>query len=459
MSSLKIGISGVRGIVGDSLTNDIALAFGRAFGTFINRGTVAVARDTRTSGDMLKCAVISGLLSTGCEVIDIGIVPTPTALFYVRTHRPDGGIIITASHNPGQWNGLKFIESDGTFLDESRLKKFFHVYHTRKFKDIPWDIYRGIKKDTRAAEEHSDAVLKSLNVKAIRKRHFKVGVDYVNGTGCMITPRFLSELGCRVFDLNALPNGIFSHEPEPIPKNLQGLCGLVKKKGLDVGFAQDPDADRLAVVSDKGLPIGEELTLGLSMKFILSYKKRGTVVTNLSASKVLDHIANESKIKLVRTKVGESNVVYEMKKRKALIGGEGNGGVIFPKINYGRDSIVAMGLILEYLARSNKKVSQLVDELPSYKMIKGKFECPSAINPVDVLNDIKQIYRDEKTDTRDGVKIIWPDKWVHIRSSNTEPIIRVIMEAETEREINNVYAQISRNINEIIGSKVKQTLM
>ncbi len=450
MSTLKVGISGVRGIAGISLTNKVAMEFGQAFGTFINCGKVAVARDTRTSGDMLKCSVVAGLISCGCKVIDIGVIPTPTALFYVRKNKVDGGVIITASHNPGEWNGLKFIEFDGTFLSETRLEKFFDIYYKKEFRSVPWEILKHIQTDSGAVDAHVKEVLKNLDVNAIRKRRFKVGVDYVNGTGAAISPKFLSELNCAVYPLNDEPHGIFNHEPEPLPKNLKGLCRLVKEKRLDIGFAQDPDADRLAVVSEKGLPIGEELTLALCVKFKLSHRKNGVVVANLSASKVLDFITDEFKAKLIRSKVGESNVVCEMKKRKALIGGEGNGGVIFPKINYGRDSIVGMGLILEYLAKSGRKVSQLVAGMPSFEMIKGKFECPLA-RTSDVLNELREFYKNEDIDVTDGLKVIWGDKWVHVRSSNTEPIIRMIVEAKTKKEANELYTEASKKITEAIG--------
>ncbi|MCM8781778.1 MAG: phosphoglucosamine mutase [Candidatus Omnitrophica bacterium] len=449
MQPLKISISGIRGIAGSSFTNTVALEFGQAFGTFVNCGKVAVARDTRTSGDMLKSAVMAGLLSCGCKVIDLGIIPTPTALFYVRHHKVDGGIIVTASHNSAEWNGLKFIDSDGTFLSESRLERLFDIYYKKEFRSVSWDIFKDISVDSSAVDAHINEILKNLDVKAIIRKHFKVGVDYINGTGCVITPKFLSALGCRVFSLNDKPNGVFNHEPEPLPKNLKALCRLVKQKRLHIGFAQDPDADRLAVVSEKGIAIGEELTLGLSVKFILLYRQKGTVVINLSASRILDYIKDEFGIKLIRTKVGEANVVYEMKKRNAIIGGEGSGGVIFPKINYGRDSLVAMGLILEYLAKSDKKISQLVDELPKLEMIKGKFECPfSKIS--DVLDALRGMYKDEDINVIDGLKVIWLNKWVHIRPSNTEPIIRIIVEAETKKEAHKLYLEVSEKIKETI---------
>lgn len=450
MKSLKISVSGVRGIVGSALTTGIAFEFGKAFGTFLNCGNVVIARDTRTSGDMLKCATTAGLLSCGCKIVDIGVAPTPTALLYVRKCKADGGIIITASHNPGEWNGLKFAESDGTFLNEERLEKFFDIYYKKEFRAVPWDCLSEIEIDQRAVGVHIGEVLKHLDVAAIRKKHFKVGVDYVNGTGCVITPQFLAELGCKTFPLNDIPNGLFKHEPEPLPKNLKGLCRLVKQKKLDIGFAQDPDADRLAVISDKGAPIGEELTLALAVRFILSYKKKGPIVTNLSASRVLDDIADEFKVRLSRSKVGESNVVSEMKKRGAVIGGEGNGGVIFPKINYGRDSFVGMGLILEYMAKSGKKISQIIKELPHYAMEKKKFECPFS-KTSDVLSAMKIVFKNENIDTTDGIKVIRPSSWVHIRSSNTEPIIRVIIEAKTKKEINKLYSIVAKSMGDVMG--------
>jgi len=445
MKSLKISVSGVRGIVETSLTVNVALDFGKAMGTFMNCGRIAICRDTRTSGDAIKCAVTAGLLSTGCEVTDIGVCPTPTALLYVRKKKLCGGVIVTASHNPGEWNGLKFVESDGTFLNETRLGKLFDAYYRKEFRNVPWDIMKHMKYDPAASDMHIEEVLKHLDVKAIRKKHFKVGVDFVNGTGCVITSKFLSKLGCAVYAINDIPDGIFRHEPEPLPKNLKSLSRLIKQKKLDIGFAQDPDADRLAVISEKGEAIGEELTLAFAVRFILSYKKKGPVVTNLSASRVLDDIADEFGVKLIRSKVGESNVVVEMKKRGAIIGGEGNGGVIFPAINYGRDSIVGMGLILEYLSRSGKKVSQLADELPHYEVIKGKFDC-SFSKTSDILKNIRAAYKNEKIDLKDGVKIIWRDKWAHIRSSNTEPIIRVIVEARTKQEVEDIYSDIAAQI-------------
>jgi len=450
MSALKITVSGVRGVIGSTLTTGVALDFGKAFGTFMSCGKIAIARDTRTSGTMIKYAVVAGLLSSGCEVIDIGVVPTPTALYYVKKNKVDGGIIITASHNPSQWNGLKFIDADSTFLKGARLEKFFDKYYRKEFRTVAWDIMKPIREDESAIGAHIEGVLKHLDVKAIRKKRFKVACDYINGAGCGITPHFLTALGCKVVGVNENPSGIFAHEPEPLAKNLKSLCRLVKQKKADIGFAQDPDADRLAVVSEKGLPIGEELTLALSVKFVLTYLKKGVVVANLSSSKVVDHIAEEFKVKLIRTKVGESNVVEEMKKRNAVIGGEGNGGVIFPKINFGRDSIVGMGLLLEYLAKSGKKVSCLVDELPRFEMIKGKVHCPLS-KTADVIRFIKGLYENENINETDGLKVVWPGKWIHVRPSNTEPIVRIITEAKTKKEAESLYNGLLKKITEIIG--------
>ncbi|MFH1847857.1 MAG: phosphoglucosamine mutase [Candidatus Omnitrophota bacterium] len=449
MGVLKVGISGVRGIIGDGLNPGVALEFGRAYGTFINCGKVAVARDTRTTGEMLSAAVVSGLLSAGCIVVDIGVVPTPTLFLYVKEKKLDGGIVITASHNPSQWNGIKFAEPDGTFLRESRIEKLFNIYYQKKFRQVGWDMYKPITRDGTACSLHIKKVLSSIDVKAIRKRKFKIGLDYCNGTGAVITSDFLKELGCGVYAINDKPDGHFAHEPEPVPKNLKGLCKLIRNKKLDIGFAQDPDADRLALVSDKGDAVGEEYTQVLAAKSVLS-RKKGIIATNVSSSLMMDDLAKAFRTRLIRSKVGEANVAEQMKKKGALIGGEGNGGVIFPKINFVRDSIVGIGLILGYLASSGKKLSELVDEITAYEMVKGKVECPFA-KVTEILDMIKAAYRKETIDLTDGIKVVWPDKWLQVRPSNTEPIIRIMTEARTKKDAHNLYLEALRQIEDLMN--------
>lgn len=448
MNTLKIGISGVRGVVGRGLTPTVALEFGQAYGTFVNCGKVAVGQDTRPSGSMLKSAIICGLLYSGCSVVDIGIVPTPTLFLYVRKNKLDGGVVVTASHNPSEWNGIKFAEPDGTFLNQFRMEKLFDLYYKKGFRQISWDVFKDLVYDDKACSQHIEEVLRNLDVKSIQKHSFKVGLDSCNGAGSNITREFLMRLGCKVFSINDIPNGKFTRDPEPLAENLGALCRLVKRKRLDIGFAQDPDADRVSLVSEKGVAIGEEYTQALATRAILS-KKRGIIATNISSSLMMDDIAKEFKTRLIRTKVGEANVAEQMRKRGVLIGGEGNGGVIFPKINSVRDSIVAIGIILEYLADSQKKLSKLTEEIPHYDMVKGKIRCPLA-KTSEVLEMLRTIYRDSKIDLTDGVKIQWPDKWIQIRPSNTEDIVRIIAEAKDRKEAYSLYLEVCKQIEDFI---------
>ena len=347
-----------------------------------------------------------------------------------RKLKAAGSIIITASHNPREWNGLKFVRCDGTFLNASEAKKFYDIYY--KTKPIPKKPTpkRKINFQKNAIDLHIKEVLKHLDVKSIRTRKFKVAIDYCNGTGAVSTPKFLKKLGCKVFPINTNPDGKFAHNPEPTPKNLAQLSKLVKRTKADVGFAQDPDADRLAVVSEAAKPIGEENTLTLAVKYVLSGSKKQRVVVNLSTSRMIDDIAKEFSAKVYRTAVGETNVVNKMRKINAIIGGEGNGGVIYPAVNFGRDSFVAMGLILQYMAASKEKISKLVSLIPQYKMVKVKFECSAGKTPA-IISRVKKKFGHQKINYLDGVRIDWPDSWVHIRPSNTEPIIRIIAEAKS----------------------------
>ncbi len=440
--SLKIGVSGVRGIIGESLTEKVIGDFAKAFGTFVSgsRGTarraptVLIGRDTRQSGEFARKIVIEGLIATGCEVTDIGLAPTPTVLFATRHFKADGAIIITASHNPGQWNGLKFVRPDGTFLTKQEVEALIDIYQTKKFVLSGNKNYNVADKD--GIKPHLDSVLKAVDIEAIKKAKFKVAVDYCNGTGAVTTPYLLEKLGCEITAINVKPDGNFSHNPEPVAKNLEQLSDFVKKVKADVGFAQDPDADRLAIVSEKGIAIGEENTLALGIKHVLEVKSqkakgKSKVVVNLSTSRMVDDIAKEFNAELYRTAVGETNVVDKMRQIGAVIGGEGNGGVIYPSINFGRDSFIGMALILEYMAKSNKKVSELVSSIKQYYIEKTKIECPQE-NIVQALETLKERFKNEKINTLDGVKIDWPDGWAHARGSNTEPVIRIMAEAPTQ---------------------------
>jgi phosphomannomutase len=428
--TLKISISGVRGVVGDSLLPPLLTRFAESFGTYLNSGEIVVGRDTRTSGEMVKHAVFAGLMSTGCQVIDLDICPVPTIQHMVRKLEARGGVAITASHNPVEWNALKLIRGDGCFLNSYQAEELLSVYHQGDYKKAREQEILPVKKNDQGIRSHLGQILEHYGPVSWNKRRFKVAIDCCNGAGSLMTPRLLEALGCEVVSINTTPNGIFPHPPEPVPQNLTELCQLVKDSGSDVGFAQDADADRLAIISQEARPIGEENTLALAVRFVLS-RERGVVVTNLSTTQAIDDIAQALNCRVIRTRIGEVNVTETMKKEGAIIGGEGNGGVIFPRINFARDSLVAIALILHYMAATGAPLSVLVDELPRYFSVKQTVPCPSSqVRPL--LKRLQETYSGERTDHTDGLKIIRPDSWAHVRPSNTEPIVRVVVEAKSK---------------------------
>jgi phosphomannomutase len=427
--SLKIGISGVRGVVGDSLTPQLAARFAAAFGTYVGGGRVAVGRDARPSGDMLMNAVFSGLLASGCQPVAIGICPIPSALVFTKQSRASGGVVVTASHNPEEWNGLKFLGGRGLYLTASEVEELLDIYHQGEFSFVGAEHHHPILREENPCLPHLDRLLARLDVKAIRKKRFRVAADCANGAGSILLPSFLEALGCEAVFINAAPDGTSAHPSEPLPENLTGLCRLVKDKRADIGFAQDADADRLAVIDERGRALGEEMTLALAVKHVL-VREPGPVVVNLSTTRAIDDLAAAAKVPVFRTKIGEINVVEEVLAREAAIGGEGNGGVIWPKVHPCRDSFAAMGLILESLAASGKSVSTLRREIPSYVMIKDKVEgTPEEAHRS--LGRLRREYAKENISTIDGLKIPFGDSWVHIRPSNTEPVIRILAEAPT----------------------------
>ena len=444
----------MRGVVGKSLTPEILAKYSAAFGNFCKSGgqdalpKVVLGRDSRISGEMCRFAVLSGLLATGCEVIDIGVCPTPTVQIAVEELRAKGGIVITASHNPIQWNALKFIGSDGTFLSQREAEKLFDLVKKDKIAYQSWSRLGRVKSDDSWIEKHIQKILrlKYIDVKKIKRKKLKVVLDCCNGAGGTISPDLLKALGCQVIELFCNPDGNFAHNPEPRPENLVSLCRAVKKNKADIGFANDPDVDRLAMVSNRDIPLGEEATLALATRFILSKKPKSKVVTNVSTSRMIDDIAKEFGSKVYRTKVGEAHVVAKLKAVGGIIGGEGNGGVILPELHYGRDALVGMALILEYLAESEKTITQLASDLPRYFMIKKKGELKR--NFERNLAKLKRKHAKEKIDSIDGVKIELEDCWIHIRKSNTEPIFRIIAEAKSKKKAKEL---VSESL-EILGS-------
>jgi phosphomannomutase len=450
ISSLKISISGVRGIIGDSLTPQLAGTLAQAFGTYVGAGPVIVGRDARPSGPMLHQAVVAGLLSSGCQPVDVGICPIPSFMFMAKDSKSSGGIAVTASHNPKEWNGLKFISRDGLYLTPHQMEEFLDIYHQGDFSYAAPDRLKGLRTEPQAVEPHLKKLLGHFDVDRIRRRKFKVALDCCNGAGAILAPRLLQELGCEAVIINAVPDGSFAHQSEPLPENIREICRKVIKSRADIGFVQDADADRLAIVNDKGQPLGEELTLALSAQYVLG-KKKGSVVCNLSTTRAVDDIAAARKAPVFRTKIGEINVVEKVLSAEpaAVIAGEGNGGVILPEIHPCRDSFSGMGLILEYLAASGRTISELQKRVPRYVMIKDKIE-GSAEQGYRLVNLLRKRYqREGKISLLDGMKIDFPDHWIHVRPSNTEPIIRIIAEAKTKDKAQAALRRLKKEIAEL----------
>ncbi len=442
MSKLMVSVSGVRGIVGEGLTPEVVTNFAQAFGTYAKGGKVVVGRDSRVSGEMFKSAVFTGLMAVGCDILDIGVCPTPTTQLAVETLAANGGLMITASHNPIMWNGLKLIGPDGLFLDAEQGQEVISIAERKSFTFAAWDKIGIAVGYSKAIEEHLEAILdlEYIDLDKIKGRRFKVVLDCVCGAGSNMVPHLLNKLGCEVIPLNCEPTGLFPRNPEPLPENLTELCEAVKNENADIGIAVDPDSDRLALVSEKGEPLGEEKTLALAVKFMLS-KKTGSVVINASTSRVTEDIAESGGSTVIRTKVGEIHVAKKMREIGAVIGGEGNGGVILPDIHLGRDAPVGIALVLQQLAEFTGTVSELNDTLPNYVITKEKVELHD-LEPKAALEKIQEAYSNDKLDFTDGVKIVRDKSWVHIRASNTEPIIRVIAEAPRKEESQQLCAEV-----------------
>ncbi len=427
--TLKISISGVRGVIGDSLTPDLLTRFAQAFGTYIGSGRVVVGRDTRTSGEMVRQAVVSGLLSSGCRILDAGVCPTPTVQLLVRRFRAHGGIAITASHNPPEWNALKFVGPDALFLSGARGRELLDIYHQGQYTTARGNRMRAVEPLPGAIDLHVAAVLEALGPLPPGRRP-RVVLDACNGAGSIVGPRLLEALGADVIGINVTPDGRFPRPAEPTAENLKALCDAVRLHGADLGFAQDMDADRLAIVSERGEPIGEERTLVLAVEHVLGLTP-GPVAANLATTHALEMVAARFGCQVFRTAVGEANVTEGMQRHHAIIGGEGNGGVIYPRINFARDSLVGMGLMLHRLAASGRSVSELVAALPALEMWKVQFPFPSQ-RLGEVFRKARREFAGYPIDLRDGVKVTLPDAWFLLRGSNTEPVMRVVAEAQGE---------------------------
>ena len=424
-------VSGVRGVVGDSLTPDEVIRYVHAFAQPLTGRKIVVGGDPRVSQGFIRPLVKSILMASGCDVIDIGITSTPTVQIAVETLKAGGGIAITASHNPIQWNGLKFVGEDGLFLPEGDITELFNRADNGRKAYVNWKQLGTEESYPDAIEDHLNAIYKLpfIDIEQIQNKKFKVALDCVNGAGGTIIPKMLKHMGCEVIELNTEPTGIFAHTPEPVPQNLTELAAAVKEHEADLGVAVDPDVDRCALIGNDGNPLGEEYTLALAIKFILS-KQLGQVVINLSTSRIIDDIVQYFNCVLTKTKVGEINVAEKMRDLGAVVGGEGNGGVILPEIHLGRDAPVAVALILQYLAEWGESLTELKQSLPQYYILKDKTPL-GEVNPEQVIEHFGNKYKDETLNFSDGLRIDKDDCWIHLRRSNTEPIMRVIVESRT----------------------------
>lgn len=434
---LMVSVSGIRGRVGEALTPEVVARYAAGFGAWASsRGTsrnIVVGRDSRVSGPMFHRSVLGALQSVGCDVIDVGLTTTPTCQLAVEHHHAAGGLMISASHNPIEWNALKFIGPTGLFLENAEGVEMRALVES----GIPrarWDQLGQIEPDDSAVQRHIDRILSIpyLDIEGIRGRRFSVALDCVRGAGAIIMPSLLDRLGCRVTAINLETDGRFPHPPEPVAENLGDLERLVLRAGASIGFAVDPDVDRLALVSDAGKAIGEDYTLALAARVVLRHK-RGPVVTNLSTSRIVEDVANAAGMPVIRAPVGEVNVAVRMRDEHAPIGGEGNGGVILSEVHLGRDAPVGAALLLQLLHEDNTSLSQIVSGLPRYAIVKDKLDRPNASLDT-VYEALRAAFPGAVADSQDGLRLSWPDRWVHVRPSGTEPIVRVIAEAPTNRD-------------------------
>ena len=422
--------SGLRGIAKDHFTPELIDKYISAFITTQNIKSCVIGRDGRPSGKQISQCVIDSFHKNGINVENCGLATTPTMQVMTEKEHYDGGIVITASHNPSEYNGLKFLQSDGTFLSPEQCEELFKAVD-QNVSIVQPDSLGVVSDYSTANEEHIEKVLAAMCIDTdnIRKNKFKVVIDCVNGAGSFILPMLCEKLGCEVITINCNGNGDFTRTPEPLAENLNELEKKVIDVGADVGFATDPDGDRLSIISNKGNAIGEEYTLVLAVKNYLNYQK-SIVATNLSTSMMLESIANET----IRTKIGEAHVVQKMNELNIPIGGEGNGGVILKEVHLGRDSLVAISMILSLLSSSGKSISDEISNIPQYLMIKDKILIDDKID----FDSLETIFDCNEINKIDGIKFIWPNKWIHIRKSNTEPIIRIFAEAKTQEEVNDL---------------------
>ena len=455
-------ISGIRGTIGgkssEGLTPIDTVKFTAAYAAFIKRTAqkgslkIVLGRDARISGDMVHKLVTGTLMGMGFDVIDIGLATTPTTELAVTKANASGGIVLTASHNPKQWNALKLLDSNGEFLDAKAGEEILRLAEADDYTFAEVDnLGTVVEKDYLEAHIQDVLALELVDVEAIKKANFSVAIDCVNSVGGIVVPPLLKALGVKeVFELHCEPTGHFAHNPEPLPEHLTELSTLIKDKKADIGFAVDPDVDRLAIICENGEPFGEEYTLVAIADYVLAHTL-GNTVSNLSSTRALRDVTEKHGATYTAAAVGEVNVVAKMKETNAVIGGEGNGGVIYPASHYGRDALIGIALFLTHLAKSGKNVSTLRATYPSYFMSKQKIDLTPETNIDEILLAIKESYKNENINEIDGVKIEFKDSWVHLRKSNTEPIIRIYSEAPSTEEAIHLGEKIISQIKSIVG--------
>jgi phosphomannomutase len=453
VQGLMVSVSGIRGRVGEALTPEVVDRYAAGFGAWaMARSTsreIVVARDSRVSGPMFHRVVLAALQSVGATIVDLDMAPTPTVQMAVEARHAAGGLAITASHNPIEWNALKFIGSSGLFLDPAEAVSM-RAYVERGFTRVSWDRIGAVSRDDRAIANHVERILglSILDVESIRGRRFQVALDTCHGAGSTIFPQLLDALGCRVESINLTPDGLFHRPPEPVAENLGELSELVTRTKAAIGFATDPDVDRLALVDDTGRAIGEDYTLALATLVVLR-RQRGPVVANLSTSRIVDDMAREYGSEVIRAPVGEVNVAVRMREEGAVVGGEGNGGVILPELHLGRDAPLAAALMLQLLVDEALPLSGIVARFPQYRIVKDKLDRPDGALDV-VYESLRAAFPDAEVDQQDGLRLSWPDRWVHVRPSGTEPIVRVIAEAPTEDDARELISRCRAPLNALV---------
>ena len=460
MSLIK-SISGIRGTIGgkvdENLTPIDAIKFAAAYGSWLKGQSgkehvkVVIGRDARISGEMIQNLVQYTLIGLGIDVVNIGLSTTPTVEVAVPLEKADGGIILTASHNPKEWNALKLLNNKGEFVSDQDGKAILKIAQENDFSFATVDHLGKLTHDDQYIDLHIEKVLALplVTAEAIQKKKFRVVVDAVNSTGGIAIPRLLERLGVEVVKLYCEPNGHFPHNPEPLKEHLGDICKRVVEEKADFGIVVDPDVDRLAFITDQGEMFGEEYTLVACADYVLG-KTKGNVVSNLSSSRALRDIAQKHGVTYSAAAVGEVNVVTEMKRVGAIIGGEGNGGIIYPELHYGRDALVGVALFLSLLAKRGSSVQQLRESYPAYFMSKNKIQLTEQINPDQILKAMEQKYAHEQTTTIDGLKIDFSESWVHLRKSNTEPIIRIYTEAKSQKEADELAQRFIQEMQALI---------